>query len=396
MGGMAPPDRSTVEALLATAFGVPVVLARTDRLRPWAVLRAHLDRPGAGLPASVIVKWLRTDPTGLRADPWRVRTERTALRFLAEDLGLDLAPRVVGGDAAGRILVLEDLAPRVPLDQVLRRRGAALPAELPAELAAFARVLGELGAATAGHAARYDARRSGLGVVDARAEPPWSHTGVWPRAVRDAAALGVVLPGAAEAELGRALAALADPGPFLALTNGDSEANNFLVAGGDGRLIDFEFAGYRHALTAAVCLYVPGPAWLTVPDPVATGLEAGYRRALARTVPQAGDDARFGLGLAAACLTWAATRFNRFPVVDARAPGDGSRVQLVSTLESAAGAADGHHALPGLAAWSRETARALRRRWPDADVDLTAYAGYTPRRREGSTGSDKERHRCAQ
>jgi len=204
---------------------------------------------------------------------------------------------------------------------------------------------------------------------------------VWPRAVRDAAALGVAFPGAAEADLGRARAELAGPGPFLALTNGDTEANNFLVAGGDGRLIDFEFAGYRHALTAAVCLYVPGPAWLTVSDPVATGLEGEFRQALARTVPQAGDDFRFGVGLAAACLTWAAIRFNRFLVVDLRAPGDDSRVQLVSTLESAAGAADDHRALPGLAAWAWRTAQALRRRWPDADVDLTAHPVYTPRRR---------------
>jgi hypothetical protein len=50
----------------------------------------------------------------------------------------------------------------------------------------------------------------------------------------------------------------------------------------DARLIDFEFAGYIHALTDAVCLYVPGPAWLTVGNPTTTGLADQYRHALAR------------------------------------------------------------------------------------------------------------------
>jgi Ser/Thr protein kinase RdoA (MazF antagonist) len=78
----------------------------------------------------------------------------------------------------------------------------------------------------------------------------------------------------------RVIASLAEPGPFRALSNGDAEANNFLVDGADGRIIDWEFAGYRHALTDVACLYVPGPGWITVSDPIASGLEAEYRHAL--------------------------------------------------------------------------------------------------------------------
>lgn len=460
------PDRYGLETLLAKAFGAPVVLDRVEHLAPWAVLRAHLAGPEAGvptypaepesgppappagpaaemptypagpesgppahpagpnsgLPASVIVKWLRSDPSGLRMDAGQVVTERAALRFLSEDLGLDLAPKVLADDMAASLLVLEDLAPRTPLDRVLRRDGAVSAA---AGLAAFARALGELGAATAGHAERYLARRpvTGLGLT-------CSDSDAWRQAVEHGAGLGVALPGRAETELARLLAELADPGPFLALTNGDAEANNFLtstdgdtsannsptpnggdtsannsptptdrdakaddsltstdgdaeandfpVAGGDGRLIDFEFAGYRHTLTSAVCLYVPGPAWLTVSDPVATGLEAGYRRALARGVPEAEDDHLFGFGLASACLTWAATRLTRFPALDARTPGENSRFQMVCTLDAAARAAEHHRALPHLAGWARRVAQVLRRRWPDAD--RAAYPAYTPRR----------------
>ncbi|MEU4836337.1 hypothetical protein [Streptosporangium sp. NPDC023615] len=372
-----PPTRSALEGLLTEAFDVPVTLDRLEPLAPWSVLRAHLADPGAGLPASVIVKWLRDDPGGLRADPRQIATERAALRFLAEDLGLVLAPRLLAAGATAPLLVLEDLAPRAPLDRVLRHRGAEPP---PAGLVSFARALGELGAATAGHAELYRARRSELGPAGVRAVPTWPDTdGCWPHAVGHAAAFGVPLPGPAERELTGVLAEIADPGPFLCLTNGDSEANNFLVAGDDGRIVDFEFAGYRHTLTSVVCLYVPGPAWLTVRDPVTTGLEAHYRRALARSVPEAGDDRLFGSGLAAACLTWAATRLVRFPRLDARPPGDPSRVQMVSVLESAARVAEDHRVLPRLASWARRAERALRRRWPDADVDLTAYPAYAPR-----------------
>ncbi|WP_440073062.1 hypothetical protein [Streptosporangium sp. OZ121] len=376
------PDRAHLEVLLAKAFGVPVALGRMEHLAPWAVLRAypadpkpgphaHSAGPESGLPSSVIVKWLRSDPSGLRMDARQVVTERAALRFLSEDLGLDLAPRVLADDMAASLLVLEDLAPRTPLDRVLRREGAVPP---PAGLAAFARALGELGAATAGHAEPYLARRpaTGLGLTCSDAD-------AWRRAVEHAAGFGAALPGRAGTELAGLLAELADPGPFLALTNGDAEANNFLTADGDGRLIDFEFAGYRHTLTSAVCLYVPGPAWLTVSDPVATGLEAGYRRALARGVPEADDDHLFGFGLAAACLTWAACRLTRFPTLDARAPGENSRLQLIFTLDAAASTAENHRALPHLAGWARRAAQALRRRWPDTDVDRAAYPAYTPR-----------------
>ena len=46
--------------------------------------------------------------------------------------------------------------------------------------------------------------------------------------------------GAAENDLASAaMDELTQPGPFLALSSGDAGANN-LIAGGEGRLIDFE------------------------------------------------------------------------------------------------------------------------------------------------------------
>jgi hypothetical protein len=146
------------------------------------------------------------------------------------------------------------------------------------------------------------------------------------------------------------------------------------------RIIDFEFAGYRHALTDLVCLYVPGPMWLTVSDPITTGLEAEYRAAVCRTLPQAADDRRFGFGLAAACMAFAIERLNRFPVIDGRPAGDQGRLHRIATLESAAMVAESHGALRHLTSWARRLGEVLRSRWPDADVDLAAYDSYTPRR----------------
>jgi hypothetical protein len=106
-----------------------------------------------------------------------------------------------------------------------------------------------------------------------------------------------------------------------------------------------------------------------------------YRRALAAGVPEAEDDRRYGLGLAAACVAYALARLHRLPVLDSRPAGDDSRAQLVATLEAAASTAAAHRALPRLAGWCRHLADALRRRWPDADIDVAALAPYTPRRR---------------
>ncbi|WP_240677846.1 hypothetical protein [Actinacidiphila soli] len=70
---------------------------------------------------------------------------------------------------------------------------------------------------------------------------------------------------------------------------------------------------------------------MTAGDPIATGLADRYRRALADGVPEAEDDRRYGFGLAAACISWAIVHLHRFACLDNRAPGDGSRLQLVES-----------------------------------------------------------------
>ena len=305
-------------------------------------------------------------------------TERAALEFLAE-LGFGLVPRLLASDLATRVLVLEDLAPRVPLPEPLLRDG--MKGTLGG-LTAFARALGELCAVTAGHEEGYVARRAFFGPAERLADR-WESLGpVWKETGPLLASLGFGVPPAAERDLALVRATLAEPGPFLAFTNGDPEPNNFLVHDGaetSGRIIDFEFAGYVHALFNAAWIHVPGPAWITVADPAEYDLEDAFRLALCAAVPEAADDRLFGLGMSAACVARAVRRLNRFRLLDNRAPGDNSRVQMVATLESAADVAEHHRCLPELRGWVRDVAGMLRRRWTDTDVDLASMPAYTPR-----------------
>lgn len=371
-----PPASAEIEALLTASAGARVTIESVEPLHhPW-VLRAHLAKAN-GLPDTVIVKSLRPKGYGLRSAEELMRCEHAALAFIADDLGLGLVPRLHAASPDSRLLVLEDLYPRTELAQLLRRDGHT-PA-LDAELSAFASSMGELAAASAGRAALFNSRRTALGTTTDRLGD-WAHayTGLWQNGLAQAAAFGVPLSAAAERDLQAAVAELADPGPFLALTNGDTESHNFLTGPGGGRLIDFEGAGFRHALTAAAGFAVPGPDWLRVSGP---GQIEAFRRALSRTVPEAEDDHRFGYGLASASMVWVMMRTERLTTLDARSHGDDSRTQLVALLDSGARTAETNRVLPHLAAWARSTATVLRHRWPDTDSDTTALAPYTWRAR---------------
>jgi len=358
------PTRETLEALIGDR------IVSWTRLEPWSVMRCHLEQTRA----SVIVKWRRSG--AVRSDHRQILVEHAGLTFL-QDIGVASGPRLLASDLAAGVLVLEDLAPRRPLDLQIGEAGVA--AAWPG-LAAFARATGELAALTTGRGAAFEAAliRSGASSTDHRIAGAQAILAM----MRGLEELGLPLGGLVEADLATAFAALQAPGPFQAFSNGDCEANNFLTEGGEGRLIDFEAADFRHALVDAAAMHVPGPAWLTVAGPSQRAeLEQIYRTALATGVAAAEDDAAFGLGMAAACLTRACERLTRFARLEDRPRGDPSRLQMISALEAAAEAASHHRRLPHLAGWARRAGSWLRRRWPDADQDLGQLGPYTPRSR---------------
>jgi hypothetical protein len=369
---LAQPNIDRLTALLSAALGRPVTIAATERLAPWSVMRCTLA--SAGAPAMVIVKWLREDPNGLRVDARQMATERAALEFL-EAIGFAQAPRVIAADLEAAALVIEDVG-GTPLADLIRRDGADAHDD---DLLAFACTMGALGAATACREADYTAIRTRYGAPDPAVGRARGLGPAWPATREQLAGLGLRLDGEAAAELAEVERAILEPGALLTLTNGDAAANNVLVGAGGGRLIDFEFADYRHALVSAVWIHIPGPAWITVDHPRNAVLEDAFRGALAAGVSEAEDDLLFGHGMAAVCLAEACDRFARFPRLDARAPGDSGRVQMVATLEAGARVARRHRAFPALAGWQEVAAAWLRRRWSDADVDLATYSAYAPR-----------------
>jgi hypothetical protein len=358
-----------IERLLSEVSGDSVAISTWERIEPWHVYRAGLARG-----TSVIVKSLREHPTGFRTDPAQVATERAALEFMADHVP-GRAPQLIASDLDAGALVLEDLAPRVALWDLLRS-GAEGADE---GLAAFAHALGDTAARTRGLSDEYNRRRAQLGAFDPLASRTFGGWG-WDDARRACDAIGAPPSASAERNVLTAFDVLREPGPFLAFSNGDAGANNYLVDGSDGRMIDWEFAGYRHAVRDAVCLYVPGSVWMTVGDPIAEGHEDVYRTALCAGVSAAAEDAAFALGLASACVGFAVVeRLSRLPRVDVRPSGHESHVQLIVTLEAAARTTEAHRVLPDAAGWLRSVAVTLRKRWPDADVDVASLGRYATR-----------------
>ncbi|MBF8184468.1 hypothetical protein ITP53_01640 [Nonomuraea sp. K274] len=374
-------DLSHIEELLSRSLGTTVSIADSEHVTPWSIWRCRLTAPSDGdtIPQSVIVKMLRDDPKGFRTDPRQIATERAALEFL-EESAFASAPRLIASDLRDNLLVMEDLPSKQSLAELTEEAGAERSV---AGRRAFARAIGDLHALSAGREAIFYGRQTRYCAAAPEADrlPVLGHR--WGETSQRLAELGLAPNGRVAAELATLHDVLAGDDPehrkLVVLTNGDPEPNNFLVEGDHGWIIDFEFAGYRHALTNLAWVNVPGPMWLTVADPYAETLETDYRKAAADVSPGLADDRVFGQGMAAAGFASAFRALNRFPVLDERPQGHRSRPQLVSILESAAATADRHRSFAQLAAWTRLLADHLRRRWADADLDLATIPSYTRR-----------------
>ncbi|MGI8793955.1 MAG: hypothetical protein ACR2H3_12420 [Acidimicrobiales bacterium] len=269
-----------------------------------------------------------------------------------------VAPSLLAYDVDRDFLITEDFAPRRTLHSVLSN-GLATRGGI-AGLHTFAATMARLHAATA-------------------AVPtggPWDDSARILIRLESASSLLdrlhdlVPVTRGTRADVAAALAEIDQPEAFAAFSNGDSGANNCLVDadGGDGRLIDFEQACRRHVLLDAAALHVPGSMWMTVADPVPLGVERTYREVAGTALPAVLDDELYGFGLAAACAVTALTRLERFDKLDGRDPGHNSRPHLVTTLDRTVDTMTRWGELAGLASWLGEVARALRNRWPDADL----------------------------
>jgi hypothetical protein len=308
----APPElAAAASALLASSLGGGV---RLDAGRPLSgrdhVFRFALREGPAGAPASVIVKCPRPhdgaafnpdDAEGaapLLFDDW------AALQFLsAAAADAPVAPRYLAGERASGLLVIEDLGAGESIDAFLL--GADAP-EAEQALVELARTLGRMHARTAGRQDEYNRLRDALGPRSAHSRGGDTRA-LGPKFLQSLQTLGVEAPAGLGADLDAVIAAMTDPGPFLAYTHGDPCPDNCLRVDGRIRLIDFEVGGFRHALTDGVYGRIHFPTcWCVnrLPGQLPPRMEAVYRSELAQGCPAAADDALFRRGVVEACAFW--------------------------------------------------------------------------------------------
>ncbi|MGH2599482.1 MAG: hypothetical protein ACRDJ9_08855, partial [Dehalococcoidia bacterium] len=259
------------------------------------------------------------------------------------------------------------------------------PAPAEAALLTYAATIGRINGRTVGRAAEYRAIRTGIGPGDGAALPP---AGSLQDAFSTVAALaegvGAELPPGADGECRAVIAALEQPGPFLAFSPSDiCPDNNRCYDDGRLRLFDFEGGGLRHALLdGAYCRLALPTCWCVnrVPEPLRVRMEARYRTELAEGCPLARDDAVFGSAMLDACAAWLlwSTNWLLPRVMEEDRPfGPATarqcillRLDLFATMAEAAGRLE---ALGGL---SRRLAAQLRRRWPPETGEMPLYPAF--------------------
>ena len=328
---------------------------------------------------SVIVKVRRPASDG-RAGAGLAR-ERVALTMLGE-LGTNVGPRVLAGGEG--FLVLEDLGAGAAVEDVLVGDDAAAAT---AALVAFARAVGAMQAVSLGREAAFRSRLAQVGVdtsADCAVLAGTSLAERWAR-LRELAAEQGPLPETrdADADIEEVSAWLAEPGPLLAMSNGDLAPQNCRLGNGSVRLLDFEEASYRHLMLDVANLRLPfcaAPCWGRLPAEVSEAMEAALRDELGRACADVLDARVYASGMAAATAVWAVTRLVRLPKLLARDEphpmGFSRRGQLLDTIQGAVDAAAAAGALPWLGRWFERTIAALRGRWPDLSVRQELYPAF--------------------
>ena len=293
---------AAAEALVSEALGTATSFAAREPLtEEHSVYRCTLS--GAANPRTVIVRAHRSRG-GWRTDPSYFLNDYAANQFL-HAIGSSVAVQLIGADLNAGVQVTEDLGTEGSLDDLL---GGTDRVAATAGLLDWARSLGELHASTVGRGNEYYRLRTSLGPVD----PAAHRMSLVERSVETAWTR--IASGAGEgvrADMAELLHTLREPGPFLALSNGDACPYNSRIASHSVRFFDFELAGFRHLLLDGAFLRMSFPScyrWGLLPDDVRAAAETAYRGALGPV-----DDDTYRRGLAAACGAWAIVHAVQLP-----------------------------------------------------------------------------------
>jgi hypothetical protein len=351
---------------------------------PW-VTRCTLRAETGVVPGSVIVK-VRRPAEHLRSAKELFYCEQAALEFLAV-IGSTAGPRLLAVDSEMGLFVLEDLGTDPALEDLLVGNNAAAASQ---GLIAFAAALGQMHAATTGHAEEYYRMRGAYGPVD----PIFDRVSVlgyeiqrsW-RQLQEIVASRPSLPSPGTAvgrDVDEICRVLSEPGPYLALSNGDTSPANCRISSQGLRFLDFEHACFRHALldVASLRLPFPGcPCWSHLPAEVDLRTEEAYRQQAALFNPAALDSARYAHELAVACAAWTILRMVRLPKlerVDEPQPmGFSRRGQLLDTIATTVSCSQQSCSLLALASWLASINAALRACWPHLAPVQPLYPAFS-------------------
>lgn len=311
--------------------------------------------------ASVVVKRNQGDDA-------RGFTDWASLAFLStlpEAAGV--APSFYGGDVQERLIVMEDLGGAVSLADLLDDGGATTVATTLEKLVV---TMARLVIATSGREETFEKIRAALpgGTALGRRQEAARWLDARGRITAWADALDLPLPRGFDDACAAVAATYAEPGAYLAFSHGDPAPSNNHIASGRVCLVDFEYAGYRHALYditgwAIVC---PLPwAWVDAMDKAFRQVLAASP--VARTF--AGDD-QYREEWATMCAYRALAMISWFSPDLLVADGDWTanwtrRPALISTALRLHATCAGVGALEPLAAFGHGLARALQARWPE-------------------------------
>lgn len=303
--------RIAAEKVLIQVLGDAVRLGEAEAIGGGNRSHVHrfplLDVPPHA-PQSVVVKTAPRfgdesyDPgsTHFASSASRLFRDWAGLRFLAAVSGREpLAPRLYGGDREVGLIVIEDLGTqeRTP-DRLLLRNDYA---DAERSLVEIARALGRMHARSVGQEPLFETIQSELGRL---VRPEAEHVRLQKYFHSWADAVDSAVPPRVEPELDALIAALRDPGPFLAYTHGDPCPDNWVRSGSRLYLIDFERGTFRHALLDGVYGRIHFPTcWCVnrLPAHLPLLMEEAYRSELIEGCPEAADDELFNHAVVDAC-----------------------------------------------------------------------------------------------
>jgi hypothetical protein len=195
--------------------------------------------------------------------------------------------------------------------------------------------------------------------------------------------IGIPFPDRAEAEVREIRAILAQPGPFLALSHGDTTPANYYTRNGRSWLYDWETSGYRHCLLDGTISQIRDlhSVWARdIPASFRARMFDAYREAIATGIPEAAQDRLFFAHFSACCLAWLGGLldfFARIEVKDHRWGRSTLRQRIFTGLRQIGEMDFGRRFYPALYSLAGELQTNIRKLWPAQDRRLPLFPVFT-------------------